>query len=44
MTFTIEPSLFRPDVIGVRVEDIIVCEPHGGRKLNAYPTDLVVID
>lgn len=44
MTFTIEPSLFRQDVIGVRVEDIIVCEPDGGRKLNAYPTDLVVID
>ena len=44
MTFTIEPSLFRPDVIGVRVEDIIVCEPDGGRKLNAYPTGLVVID
>ena len=44
MTFTIEPSLFRQDVIGVRVEDIILCEPDGGRKLNAYPTDLVVID
>ncbi len=44
MTFTIEPSLFRPDVIGVRVEDIVVCHPDGGRKLNAYPTDLVVID
>lgn len=43
MTFTIEPSLFRADVIGVRVEDIIVCEADGGRKLNAYPTDLVVV-
>ncbi len=44
MTFTIEPSLFRSNVIGVRVEDIIVCEPDGGRRLNAFPTDLVVID
>jgi D-alanyl-D-alanine dipeptidase len=44
MTFTIEPSLYRTDEIGVRVEDIIVCEPDGGRKLNNYPTDLVVVE
>ena len=44
MTFTIEPSLYRSDEIGVRVEDIIVCEPYGGRKLNDYPTDLVVVE
>lgn len=44
MTFTIEPSLYRTGVIGVRVEDIIVCEPERGRKLNDYSTDLVVID
>ena len=44
MTFTIEPSLFKSNVIGVRVEDFIVCEPDGGRKLNAFSTDLIVID
>ena len=44
MTFTIEPSLFRTGVIGARVEDIIVCGPERGRKLNNHPTDLVVID
>lgn len=44
MTFTIEPSLYRSDVIGTRIEDVIVCEPDGGRKLNSYSTDLVVID
>jgi Xaa-Pro aminopeptidase len=43
MTFTIEPSLFRTGVIGARVEDIIVCGPERGRKLNNHPTDLVVI-
>ena len=44
MTFTIEPSLYRSDEIGVRVEDVIVCETDRGRKLNDYPTDLVVVE
>jgi len=44
MTFTIEPSLYRSDVIGTRIEDVIVCESEGGRKLNTYPTELVVVD
>ncbi|MBA2528588.1 MAG: aminopeptidase P family protein [Euzebyales bacterium] len=41
MTFTIEPSVFWPGRVGVRVEDIVVCDVEGGRKLNTYPTDLV---
>lgn len=41
MTFTIEPSVFRPGHYGARVEDVIVCEEGGGRKLNEYPTTLV---
>jgi Xaa-Pro aminopeptidase len=44
MTFTIEPSVFRPGHYGVRVEDVIVCEEGGGRKLNTYPTTMVVHD
>jgi Xaa-Pro aminopeptidase len=44
MTFTIEPSVFRPGYYGARVEDVIVCEDGGGRKLNDYPTTLVVND
>ncbi len=44
MTFTVEPSVFRPGHYGARVEDIIVCEEGGGRKLNEYPTDMVVQD
>ena len=27
---------------GVRIEDVVVCEPEGGRKLNAFPPDLIV--
>jgi Xaa-Pro aminopeptidase len=44
MTFTIEPSVFRPGYYGARVEDIVVCAEGGGRKLNEYPTDMVVQD
>jgi Xaa-Pro aminopeptidase len=42
MTFTIEPSVFWPGRVGARVEDIIVCEANGGRKLNQHPTAMVV--
>jgi Xaa-Pro aminopeptidase len=41
MTFTDEPSIIIPGRFGVRIEDIVVCEEGGGRKLNAYPTALV---
>jgi Xaa-Pro aminopeptidase len=44
MTFTIEPSVFRPGHYGARVEDIVVCAEGGGRKLNEYPTDMVEQD
>ena len=44
MTFTIEPSVFWPGRVGVRVEDIVVCTPTGGVKLNEHPTDLVAND
>lgn len=41
MTFTIEPSVFWPGHVGVRVEDIIVVEENGGRKINQHSTTLV---
>ena len=40
MTFTDEPSIIIPGRFAVRIEDIVVCEDCGGRKLNAYPTAL----
>jgi Xaa-Pro aminopeptidase len=43
MTFTDEPSIML-DRFGVRIEDVVVCEPEGGRKLNAFPPDLIVND
>lgn len=41
MAFTIEPSVFWPGRVGVRVEDIFVCTPSGVMRLNEYPTTLV---
>lgn len=41
MTFTIEPSVFWPGHVGVRIEDIILCTETGGRKLNEYAEALV---
>jgi D-alanyl-D-alanine dipeptidase len=41
MTFTDEPSLIVPGRCSLRIEDILVCEEGGGRKLNAYPAALV---
>jgi Xaa-Pro aminopeptidase len=41
MTFTDEPSIIAPGRVGVRIEDVVVCEAEGGRKLNAFPPDLV---
>jgi Xaa-Pro aminopeptidase len=43
MTFTDEPSIIIPDRFGVRIEDVVVCEEAGGRKLNSHPPDLVSI-
>jgi Xaa-Pro dipeptidase len=41
MTFTDEPSILLDD-FGVRIEDVVVCEPDGGRKLNGFPPGLIV--
>jgi Xaa-Pro aminopeptidase len=41
MTFTDEPSIMIMGGYGVRIEDIIVVEEHGGRTLNSYPRTLV---
>jgi Xaa-Pro aminopeptidase len=41
MTFTDEPSIIIPARFSVRIEDIVVCEEGGGRKLGSYPAALV---
>jgi Xaa-Pro dipeptidase len=41
MAFTIEPSIFWPGRVGVRVEDLYVLEPEGCRNLNAFGHDVL---
>jgi Xaa-Pro aminopeptidase len=41
MTFTDEPSIIIPGRYSVRIEDIVVCEESGGRKLGSHPPELV---
>ena len=41
MTFTDEPSIMWHGKVGVRIENIVVCEKQGGRKLNSYPIDMI---
>lgn len=45
MTFTVEPSLWVGHEYFVRVEDVVLVTPEGGRSLNAIPTfDMTVIE
>ena len=44
MTFTIEPSVFWPGRVGVRIEDIVLVTEDGGVKLNEYSNAMVVVD
>lgn len=44
MTFTIEPSVFWPGRVGVRVEDVILCTPDGGVNLNDTTHEMVAND
>ena len=44
MTFTIEPSIFWPGRVGVRIEDIVLVTEDGGVKLNEFSEELVAVD
>jgi Xaa-Pro aminopeptidase len=43
MVFTIEPSINVPGRFGMRIEDMVVCESGGGRKLIETAGALVVV-
>lgn len=44
MAFSIEPGIYIPGVIGIRVEDIVVINEHGEREiLNKVPKEMKVI-
>jgi Xaa-Pro aminopeptidase len=42
MTFTDEPSIIQPGKLGLRIEDVVVCDEGGGRKLYPYSAEMIV--
>ena len=42
--FSVEPGIYIRDTWGARIEDIVVCTPDGGERLNLTSTELVVVD
>ena len=44
MAFSIEPGIYLPGAFGVRIEDIIVVEADGGRRLSRLGHDVAIID
>ena len=41
--FTIEPGLYRPGDIGVRIEDNVVTLEGGARALTSFPRELTIV-
>jgi Xaa-Pro aminopeptidase len=43
MAFSVEPGIYLPGTFGARIEDMVVCSPDGGDRLNLTGRDLVVL-
>jgi Xaa-Pro aminopeptidase len=43
MAFTVEPSIFWPGHMGIRIEDVVVVRPKGGETLNESSNTLHVV-
>ncbi len=43
MAFSIEPGLYVPGRLGIRIEDVVVITKNGCRPLTKYPTELTVV-
>jgi D-alanyl-D-alanine dipeptidase len=43
MTFSVEPGIYLPGVLGVRIEDIVAVTDDGVDVLNASPRELLVV-
>lgn len=44
MVFSIEPGIYIPGEVGVRIEDLVICTENGYENLNQYPDDLQIIE
>ncbi len=43
MVFTIEPGLYRPEEIGVRIEDDVLITEEGSRSLTGFPREVRLV-
>jgi D-alanyl-D-alanine dipeptidase len=43
MTFSVEPGIYLPGKLGVRIEDIVHCTPDGADRLNASSRELHIV-
>jgi Xaa-Pro aminopeptidase len=41
---TVEPGIYLPGKLGVRIEDLVVVEPDGARRLSEFAKELLVVD
>lgn len=44
MVFSIEPGIYLPDDVGVRIEDLVLVTEDGCKVLTHYPKELQIID
>ena len=44
MIFSIEPGIYLPDKVGVRIEDLVLVTEDGAKVLNHYPKELQVVE
>lgn len=44
MVFSDEPGIYIKDRFGVRIEDAVVCEANGGRRLNTSTHELFILE
>ncbi|WP_392485979.1 M24 family metallopeptidase [Haloimpatiens sp. FM7315] len=44
MVFSIEPGIYIPGKVGVRIEDLVLVTETGCKVLNAYPKELKIIE
>ena len=43
MVFSIEPGIYLPGKLGVRIEDVLYLTPEGCQNLTLAPKELVII-